>query len=896
MPSPDTLREAQDPRCKPERLRRLASLTEEVRRAVAANPNTPAEVLVRLAVRYPQEVLQNPVLDLLLLVNPNWLAEIPAFARNRLLAQPSVPVGFLRWAAGNGDLAALQSLAQNPSTPPELLEPLLTSPLPGVAEAARLHLSLETCPYETALWWLEADADPLQLRQLALVGLIPGWLMPRLVREPDPTLREYLAASGQTPPELLEALLLDENEEVRRAAQANPATPREALERFTRLELGEPAEVPLELLARGHPWARTLVARYPYTPPGLLEQLSGDEDWRVRAAAAANPGLEPGKLLRLAGDSDPDVRLATAANPRTPAEALERLASDENERVRAAAAANPSLPVRVLELLSRAEAQDAALPSQELGRMAALSEWARRIAAGHPNAPAETLERCHADSDWHTRLAVARNPNAAPPLLAALAADPDPDVRQAVARHPNTPRSWLERLATDDQPDVRAQILVNPALPEALMVRLATDDHWKVRQAVAAHPFAPPEVLVRLATDPDPDVRQAVADHPNVPEAALEPLFSGWFAGLETELSLLELYRRAKRLAPELPPHLLSQLAAGSEWARRLAARHPNTLGRDLERLAGDEDWRVRQAVAENPRIRSGVLEALATDPDADVRKAVARHPQVSAASLALLAQDEHLEVRLLVAARLEAPLEALAWLAGDDDEAVRQAARANPSLPVGILDAYRRAEAFDATLDLGFLAELAGRGLYARALAAQNPATPQALLAQLCQDAEWRVRQAAALNPCLPRESLEGLTSDPDRDVRQAVARHPGAWGGLLARLLADPDEGVRLAALQHPRLDADTLAHYREQLLVAASRSRFLLNRAVALASPQLPLFELTKVRHRAAPEWLVRLALARNPKTPPEVLAELAQDGNRWVRTEAEKGLKAKGDGPA
>jgi hypothetical protein len=893
MSAPEALHEARDPGCKPERLRALAShKAAQVRRAVAANPNTPPEVLARLAAHFPRAVLENPVLDLLLLVNPNWLAEIPPFARNRLLAQPCAPTGFLRWAARNGDIGALQSLAQNSSTPPELLGPLLASPLPAVAEAARLHVSLESSPYETALLWLEGDADTAQLRQLALLGLVPGWLVPRLAREPDPALRAHLAASAQTPIEALEALLLDEDEDVRRAAQGNPATPSEALERFARLEAGEPTDLPLELLARGHPWARTLVARYPHTPQGLLGRLAADEDWRVRQAAASNPTLGAEGLSVLAADPDRDVRTAAAANPRTPAAVLERLAGDESELVRAAAAANPSLPARVLELLARAEAKDAALPPQELGRMAALSEWARRIAASHPNVPAETLQRCHADSDWHTRLAVARNPKAAPELLAALAADPDPDVRQAVARHPGTPAPWLERLAGDDQPEVRAQVLANPSLSGFLIAKLATDDHWKVRQAVAAHPFTPPEWLTRLAADPDRDVRQAVADNPSVPEAALEPLFSGWFASLGAELSLLELYQQAKNLAPQLSPRLLSKLAVGNEWAKRLAARHPNTPAPDLERLARDEDWQVRLAVAQNPRAQGGLLEALAADPDADVRKGVACHPGAGPAGLTVLAQDENLEVRLLVAAHPRAPAEVLHRLAGDDDEGVRQTARANPALPAGSLGAYRRAEALDATLDADFLAGLASRGLYARALAAQNPATPGRRLAELGQDPEWRVRQAAALNPALDAESLGRLAADPDRDVRQAVAGHPRAPRGVLARFLADPDENVRLAALRHPNLGDDTLARYREQLLVAASRSRFLLNRAVALANPELSPLELAKVRHRAAPEWPVRLALARNPSAPGEALEELARDGNRWVRAEAQKGLRMRG----
>ena len=880
------MREASDCNTPYERLRALAShQNKEVRRAVASNRNIPEDVLIRLLIPFPDEIVANFALRFFLLVNPNWLAEIPGYARNRLLAHPGIRTNYLRWAAKHGDASALLSLAQNPNTPTELLEPLLASPFPNVAEAARLHVSFATRPVDTALFWLEGDSDAAQLRQMALAGLVPGWLTGRLAREPDPALRATLAASENTPPQVLEALLLDEDEGVRRAAKANPKTPEESLELFARLEAGEPAQAPLELLGRGHVWMRSLVARYAHTPPAVLERLRGDEDWRVRQAVASNPRLPARELGLLALDPDRDVRQAVAANPNTPPELLERLAGDENETVREAASLNPGVPARALEVLALAEAQDAALHPQELGRMAALSEWARRIAASHPNAPRETLERCYSDGDWHTRLAVARNPKAPANLLAGLASDSDPDVRQAVARHPNTPRGSLESLAGDEQPDVRAQLVGNPAAPPSLLEKLASDDHWKVRQAVAAYPLAPAEILTRLARDPDRDVCQAVADNPNVPEAALLPLFSGWFAGLGAGMGLTELYAQAKRLEPGLSPALLGKLSQGNEWAKRLAARHPATPAEALERLRGDEDWRVRQAVAENPGVDMALLGKLASDADADVRKAVARHPGLPAEGLSRLAGDENLDVRLRVAAHPRAPAETLHLLAGDDEESVREAARDHPGLSSQSLERYLRAESLDAALAPAFLEDLSRRGLYARALAAQNPATPPRRLAELARDAEWRVRQAAALNPALDGESLGCLAGDSDRDVRQAVAGHPGAAREVLKRLLADPDENVRLTALRHPDLDAQTLEQYKVCLLVGASRSCHTLNRAVALSHPDLPPLELAKVRHRAAPDWLLRYALAQNPNAPREALAELAQDGNRRVREAAE-----------
>jgi len=888
------LEEAQNPQTAPERLRALASQpSPEVRRAVAGNPNTPEDVLLRLAVHFPEEVLGNPVLDLLMLVNPNWLAEIPGYARNRLLGHPKAQPHFLRWAARDGDYNALLSLLQNPAAPTELVEKLTDYVLPAVAEAARLHVALEASPLERALWWSDVDMDYPELRQMVLLGMAPEWIAPRIAREPDTSLRLALVGQEYLPKEVLEAFLFDEEEEVRRAARQHGSTPPETAELLDRLQARLPVEAPFETLAQGHYWMRQLVAQHPQTPPHLLERFLTDDDWRVRGAAARNPALPTHWLEQLAQDGDREVRQWVAINPHTPSLVLERLVCDEYKEVRQAVAENPSAPRRVLELFERAQAQDGALTSEELERMARLGEWARRLAAAHPNTASETLERCHDDPNWQTRLAVARNPKTPSATLAAMAADTDPDVRQAVAVHLHTPLASLEVLSGDEQPDVRVQIAQNPRTPRSLLLRLAQDDHWKVRQAVAVNLSTPAEVLGQLAHDPDRDVRQAVADNPQVPEAALESLFAGWFAGLDAQMSLVELYQRAKNLEP-LRPELLDKLAQGNDWAKRLAARHPFTPTETLRNLARDEDWRVRQAVATNLRLAVDVLSHLTSDTDADVRRAVVAHPQATEEILERLSVDDQQDIRLQVALHPRAPLLALSILLADHDEQVRQAAQIHPRTPGSLIEQYRRAEAVDQSLEGIFLQQLARQTLWSRVLAAQNPATPLEALGELASDSEWSVRQAVARNPALTAEMLVSLAQDLDRDVRQAVAEHHQTPQPLLSELLHDIDENVRLSALRNPHLNPEARERHRSQLVLRGSRSRFALNRAIALCRPEIPGRELSKVRHWAALEWVVRYAVTQNPQTPPDVLERLAQDGNRLVRAKAIERLTAKDGG--
>ena len=62
----------------PELLTELANHESKVvRKAVTSNPNTPTETLFKLGEYFPQEFLNNPVFELLILENSNFLNNIP---------------------------------------------------------------------------------------------------------------------------------------------------------------------------------------------------------------------------------------------------------------------------------------------------------------------------------------------------------------------------------------------------------------------------------------------------------------------------------------------------------------------------------------------------------------------------------------------------------------------------------------------------------------------------------------------------------------------------------------------------------------------------------------------------------------------------------------------------
>jgi hypothetical protein len=79
-------------------------------------------------------------------------------------------------------------------------------------------------------------------------------------------------------------------------------------------------------------------------------------------------------------------------------------------------------------------------------------------------------------------------------------------------------------------------------------------------------------------------------------------------------------------------------------------ASNPGTAGQILEKLAIDNDEKIRLKVAGNPNAPAKVLEQLAQDNNVEFRTKVAQNPKTPVRILKQLAWDDELWVRLEVA------------------------------------------------------------------------------------------------------------------------------------------------------------------------------------------------------------------------------------------------------
>ena len=886
-----SLEQATDPSTSARDLERLSANRDvAVRQRVAGNPNVGLATLERLSVRFAGAVLENPLIDLLGLENANWVAELRDFARHGLLRHPNCPRMWLEGALQSEGSAALAAL-QNPACPPALLEAVTD---PEMLEVARLHVNHAT-PLEGTLEQmvrqaaatLERDAEAL--KDAAAARMLPMWMLGALSLSDDLELALLAARHADTPADGLEHLAFHADTDVRDAVLGRdlPLELRALLERVNGQDLLEAADVQRVLPAAHGRW---LIAGR--GAGVVLEALVTDSDWRVRQAVAQNPLVEPQMLAQLSHDLDKDVRCAVAGHTRTPKSVLARLLLDDHEEVRASARGNEAAPLALRASLNKLEAGDPSLSSAALERLARRDEGLAVLVVRHPKVTGALLRALSAHEAWKVRQAVAQSQSATLETLQALSSDHDYDVRATVALHARTTAAMLEMFSRDPHPLVRSAVALNAHSATTLLERLSTDSDSDVRQAVAVstgsaalletlssdaqdgvrravalNPRCPARLLERLSADSDSEVRRAVADHPRATRGCAFGIFGADF-------DWQDLYRRVTAgdvLEPEL-----RFLAGLNEFALSLALAHASCPADVLEPLATNEDWKLRQRVAQHPRTPAATLEVLGVDGDYDVRTAVAAHIATPHATLLTLSRDDQGAVRKAVAARTDlepAVIERLEW--DEDDEVLSALGQTWQS------SSLRESAQNHQPLESGALARLIRIGTpLALRLCAGNPAVDRASLRELCASSDWQVRLAVARQAACDAETLEVLCTDADADVRRAVAGNPSAAAGLLTRLLRDDNKDVQRAALDNRNLPLEALLTRRKAVLTRNLTLKGL-NRLIALEHPELPRSEFRKIRNLHALIWLERLALTRNPSTPQATLELLAGDANRCVR---------------
>jgi hypothetical protein len=185
-------RVVQNPSAPPELLRELSRLKNRiVRQNITTNPNTPTDILRELAGHYPEAFLENPIVSLLFIEQPDFLQTLSSHTVFRLFRCEAVPIFWLTQVS----VQARITLARDKLTPTAILERLA------------------------------GDRDVSVRRELAGNPRIPDVALEQLSNDEDNRVRKGVAQNPQTRFLLLQKLACDPRYPVREAVARHPYTP-----------------------------------------------------------------------------------------------------------------------------------------------------------------------------------------------------------------------------------------------------------------------------------------------------------------------------------------------------------------------------------------------------------------------------------------------------------------------------------------------------------------------------------------------------------------------------------------------------------------------------------------------------------------------------------------------
>ncbi len=840
----------------------------ETRQAVASNPNTPTDVLFKLGVEFPQELLDNVVFSLLLLENPNLASDIPEDTLASLLKLATVPDAFIEWGLTRKRSQIMFAVAMNPKIGKDALQTLIeeagkhwtTARVPKVAS---LHVNWAS---EMTAGWEEA-AFAVVRKQTSKRDNIEHHLAS------EPSLWEI----GVIPETFLTALHPNSLREIARNPEASP----HALEMLLSPKVATKK-------------VRVAIAGNLNTPVHILEKLAGDEDEGVRRtafqnpstptpvyqlfhkyeSAIANPQADAATLSQIATSKWAKTCQEVAFHRNTPISVLVDFANHKYWKIRAAVARNPNLPINLLEQLAR---------DKRLG--------VRQAVVLNPNTSATLLTRLLKDKNWDLRCKIARHPNVTPVILATLARDNHACVRIAVTENPQTPIETLTQLAVDSDYYVRKYVAQNTRTPEAVLMRLAEDSSYMVRQRVARNPNTLTWVLAKLAADDIIPVRLEVAQNVNTSDKVLTYLekdAADWVGIAAIETRKKQQSCQSKDILPSPPPNYFE------------IATNPATPIQTLLELAKISLSEIKNLIIANlcQKIaltddisHSDLLEVCTELDSVDLKIAIARHPHACASTLQKFASSPSFRLRRLVAQNPNLPPNLIEKLLQDKNLEVRRAALR------GFLNQVQASKAFNSTLN-DFLQQWQST---------QNPDTSSDTLIQLASSKWIIIREAVALHPQaamtifnpentskyqktnVPVTLLEKLADDKHLVVKIAVAKNPDVPLDILEQLTYKHHchslvhiAAVKTLSKHYPKHAGLFFESYIFNIPFASISRFFILINSLTPSD--------LLIKHYRSSSWLERYAIATNPNTPSHIREHLAQDANRIVRAAAKANLES------
>jgi hypothetical protein len=469
---------AQNPSAPSDVLEKLSQSKEpEVLQALAKNPNTPQATLFAVGQKYIKEFLENPIVPLWFLEQPDLVKKMPQVLLLRLLDFP-LPESWLAQMAQYAPRHILSRIAGLPSISSEILSFL-----------AKQNLE-------------EVDVK--------------------------------IAKNPNTTPEVLAWLLASESKKVRTVTLQNPKTPKDFYQLLAKacgdadlseIKANSAALTQEELLrlSRHNLFAKKIAASRFDTPPNALLLLSQEQNESLCLRLATHPKLPLEAFQAFSTSMYSEVRARLFQNPSVPAEVVMLLASDSAFEVELAYINSPHIPQN--KLLARIASVSHVNPTEispktierlfqditdegEWLRLVEESPFVTRLLLYHQKSPVSLwLKHAKSLDEYAMRDDFLQGRHPPEEVLWVLAENPA--CQQAVARYEKTPAKLLDQLSSSSFLAVKNAVAVHPNTPALTLEKLSKDDATSVRKAIANNLNTPIHILEAFSKRPDTQVKRA---------------------------------------------------------------------------------------------------------------------------------------------------------------------------------------------------------------------------------------------------------------------------------------------------------------------------------------------------------------------------------------------------
>ena len=643
---------ARNPSASAELLIELSSNKDrDIRAGVAINPNTPPAILWQLAIDFPQELLANPILPLLLLENSDFVRQISGKALTVLVGQNNIPEWFLAKVLeleGYEYNLVFEAIAKNFTIPEHILNALLDK---------RRHIA--------TVYNAIAQRQNISKTLLSKV-FVKGNIGTHI----------YLVKNPHTPQDVINKIAKHGSLQAQLYLVENISTSLDIIKTIAKYGKGKPqlyllkqAKTPahiIETIAKyGKGEAQLYIARQSHTYSKLLEYIADTREpkWNlrslVREAVAKHPNTSEHTLEKLAFDSNIKVKKAVARRNDLTTNLIAKMALDRQICCKKLLLGNRNISESVLKVLSEYREsrilQLVALhPNTSvcfLRQLATIPE-AHQFIVQNSKAPVEILEELVTNTDRQVQLAIVKNYNTPIQVLSDLANNTlDTEILIAIVENHKTSlnikKKILEILSLDRRLSVRRYVAKHPNTPEKILMSWAKKSFRVLHPLIVKNINTPILVLDKLARDADPDIRLsvriAVAENPTVPSSILENLFNSYG---KKYTYIYQALRVAIAKNHNTPAHILDNLSICNYCSVAIAA-NPNTPVYILEKLAESRNRHIHMALTKNlncPQeiFKKSLEEIVKRARSIEDKIYVAQHPATPIAVLEQLSQAKN--------------------------------------------------------------------------------------------------------------------------------------------------------------------------------------------------------------------------------------------------------------